>query len=152
MDYYRNIYISSYRRIERVAGCRRVASFRNYPGLSSATDYRLIVQVRNIPGNGKGRDRGSFLSCKCFSIFLALPPFWNLLCPERSKFSWTGREQYPPHGTIVSRDFSPARAFFRNRSPNWQIIDECGTHTHIFALASSLTLHPNIHPLSARLN
>lgn len=86
--------LSKYRRKD--ATCWRIASFRNYPG-PSASDCRLIAQVWNIPG-----DKGSFLVCKCFSIFLALPPFWNLLCPERSKFPWTGHEQYAPYGTIVS--------------------------------------------------
>lgn len=138
------------KRIERVAGCQRVASFRNYPGLSSATDYRLIAQVRNIPGDGKGRDIGSFLACKCFSIFLALPPFWNLLYPERSKFSWTGHEQYPPRRTIVSRDFSLAFFLSEQICPtenHWRMRN---THTHSRSLVRKLYIRIYIH--SARLN
>lgn len=115
-----NVLLPKYIEGSKECDCRRIASFRNYPE-PFATDCRLIAQVRNIPG-----DRGSFLRASVSLFFSLCCFFWNLLCPERSNFPWTGHEQYAPHGTIVSPDLSPTCAFFRIVHPT-ENHRQCGT-------------------------
>lgn len=90
----------------RTKECWHIASFRNYPG-SSATDYRLIAKVRNIPG-----DRGSFLRASVSLFFSLYRLFGICFVPNDQSFPGPVMNSMRRTGRSFLATFLPHAFFF----------------------------------------
>lgn len=125
--------LPKYRRIERVAGCRRVASFRNYPGLSSATETTaLLSKFGTSQGTGREGTEVRFFRASVSLFFSLCRLFGICFVPNDQSFPGPVMNSIRRTGRSFLATFLPRALSFGTVRPT----DKSSTnaeHTHIRA-------------------